>query len=318
MTAMKAFLPFALLAILASCSATAPDPFLTTQAITPEAPPIATDVAPEFAAAYLPSLAGGIQAVRQTISKDHLRQEIVYQNQTALAGENVLTIEVGPPADGAFLRPPTEAKVRAEMRAAFPGKSLAISPVIADNVGGPYGYATITEGTGACLYAWQHVKSITPADSDGFDKFTRNHLSASIRLRYCHPAITADRIHLLMDGLKVKELNSRTIDVLRFAAGSARVDMPVAVLTPEPVKQKRNLVRKAEVTEPEEDWRPKDKPVAQIDDLAAPAVIDNAAAVPLPETIAGDSSDPLVTKAADIVEPPIRKIDNAAEVPLPE
>jgi hypothetical protein len=300
--------------LLGACSTAAPDAYLTTQAVNPVAPPIATDVSPDYAAAYLPTLAGGIVSVRQTVRKDYLHQEIVYQNLTALAGENQLTVDVGVPQNGATLRPPSEGQVAREIRSAFPGANVSMSGLIRDNPIGAYGYATGPYGTaGACLYAWQFVKSVNPADSDGIDLLTRQHLSATIRLRYCHPSITPDRITALMDGLMVKEINSHTIDLLRFAAGSAHVAAPEAVVTPEPVLKKRKTVRQASATQTDDDWKSATtKPVV---DTATPVVMDNAAAVPLPDDEAEKSAP---ASADDAVIAPVRKITNAVDVPLPD
>jgi hypothetical protein len=308
--------------LLSACSSVAPDPFLTTNSVEPEAPAIATDVAPEFAAAYLPSLAGGIHSVRQTVRSDYLSQDIIYANMTALAGENRLSIEVGPPQQGGLLRPPSEAAIRREMRATLPGLAASISPVIGQNVNGTYGYATAANGaTGACIYAWQFIKAMTPADSSGIGRLTRSHLSASIRLRYCHPSIPADRIHVLMDGVRVKDINGQTIDMLRFAANSAQVSAPEAVLTPPPlVLQTKRVVRRREVQEvqpvADDDWKNDTRAVVTPDSPSA--TVEDAVAVPLPES---DSPSVKVTvPATDDVPADVAagKITDAVDVPLPQ
>jgi hypothetical protein len=305
-------LAFALLATLASCTSVTTDPYLTTQAVTPEAPPAVTDVSADFAAAYLPTFAGAIQSVRQTVASNSLHQDIVYANQTALPGENVLTVDIGAPEDKQFLRPPSIWQVKNEMRAALPGLAPALSPVIGSNVGGAYGYATVAVKGGACLYAWQYVKQVMPADSIGLAKLTRRHLAASIRLRYCHPSISADRIHVLMDGVRLKAINSQTIDMLRFAAGTASVDQPLAVVTAEPAVRKRTPVRKAEATD--DDWR-KPQKQSTVDDGKS-EVIDNAAAVPLPDDAA---RQPVTVPAEDDTAAKSETvIDDAAQVPLPQ
>jgi hypothetical protein len=304
-------MPLLAAATLASCTSVAPDPFLTTQAVSPDVAPTVTDVSADFAAAYLPPYAGAIESVRQTVANNALHQEIVYANQTGLAGENVLTVDIGAPEQAGLLRPPSQSRVRGEMRGALPGVGMTISPIIGDNASGSFGYATATVGGGACLYAWQYVRQVTPADSTGFAKFTRRHLAASIRLRYCHPSITAERIHVLMDGLRLKDINSQTIDMLRFAAGTADVAQPVAVVTPEPVVQNRKVIHQADAAT-DDDWR---RPQAQkVSDAAGPVVVDNAAAVPLPDATA----DKPAAVNEDVVVSPAATIDNAATVPLPQ
>jgi hypothetical protein len=251
--------------------------------------------------------------VRQTVANNSLHQEIVYANQTTLSGENVLTVDIGPPEDSTFLRPPSVWQIKNEMRSVLP-VAMSLSPVIGSNTSGVYGYATATIGNGSCLYAWQQVKTVAPADSTGFAKLTRRHLAATIRLRYCHPSITTDRIHVLMDGLRLKDVNSQTLDVLRFAASSADVAQPLAVVTPERVVvRKRRIIRQAAVVPDDEDWKnPQRKAVTE---SANPDVIDNASTVPLPESA---TDRQLTVPADDSTASRQVQIDNAATVPLPE
>jgi hypothetical protein len=304
-------MPLVLAAGLASCTSMAPDPYLTTQAVSPDVAPTVTNVSADFAAGYLPIYAGAIQSVRQTVASNSLHQEIIYANQTGLSGENVLTIDIGPPEQASFLRPPSQARVRGEMRSALP-VAMAISPVIGDNASGTFGYATAKVGNGACLYAWQYVKAVTPADANGFAKFTRRRLAASIRLRYCHPSITPDRIHVLMDGLRLKDMNSQTIDVLRFAAGSADVAQPVAVVTPEPVIRRRKVVQHVAAAN-DDDWR---RPqVEKVSDTAQPNMIDNAASVPLPD---GARTRNVTEQTSDSTDRSDAQIADPVTVPVPQ
>ena len=93
---------------LAGCSQTMTDPFLTA-AVTPASPPVASEVAPEFAVAFLPPTAGPIRSVRQTSDDGGLRQEIIYANATSVPGENRLTVAFPPEGvnRAKFLRAPT-------------------------------------------------------------------------------------------------------------------------------------------------------------------------------------------------------------------
>jgi hypothetical protein len=301
---------------LAACSTAGPDPFLTTQAVAPVAAPIATEVAGEFAAAYLTSLAGSIQTVRQSVSHDSLHQEVVYENRTALAGENLLTVDVGRRDQAGFMRPPSASQIAREMRAALPGVNASISPLLRQNSRGTYGYATASYGNGgACLYAWQHVKAVTPADSIGFDKLTRARLSAQIRLRFCHPGLSADQIVALMDTLTLKDMNSQTIDMLRFAAGSGSITPPVAKLDidPTPEKPRRKIIRTAKV-EAAEDWRTEaQKPATVVEEDGK--VIANAVAVPLPDNAAPTDAGDATKLNKSVTDQPIA---NPVSVPLPQ
>ena len=211
----------ALLLLLAGCT-TVDDPFLATGSVRPDAPPLATEVAPQFAAALLPG-AGAVESVRQTLGADDLQQVIVYGNATAGAGENALTVRIGRPGAGAaFLRAPTRGAILAEMRAALPGVAMTIDATPGNNLHGVYGYATGALGaSGSCLYAWQYVKRIVPVDGATAEaRWRAPAYAAQLRLRFCDPAIPPDRIASLMDGLRLKPVTRETFDMLRYAAGS--------------------------------------------------------------------------------------------------
>lgn len=213
-----------LLLSLAGCS-TVSDPFLETGSIRPDAPPLSSDVAPDFAAVLLPA-AGAIESVRQTVRDDDLEQTIVYANATAMAGENALTVRIGLPGKGAtFRRAPTRGAILAEMRASLPGVAMTIEPAPGGNMHGVYGYATGALGaSGSCLYAWQYVKRIAPAaEATAVGQWRAPAYAAQVRLRFCDPAIPRERIAALMDGLRLKPVTRETLDMLRFAAGNGSI-----------------------------------------------------------------------------------------------
>ncbi len=310
-SAMRAGKMTLLLLLLASAGCTSsslsPDPFLQTSSLAPEAETLSSEVSPEFAAAFLPSVAGSIQSVRQSIRSDGLSQQIVYSNLTTAPGENLLSIEVGKPESAEFLRPPTQRRIASEIRAVMPGGNAAISPVIRDNVQGAYGFATAALGaSGSCLYAWQFIKNVSADDVEGYRKLTRTRFAAQIRLRYCHPSIPQDRIAVMMDGLRVKKMGGETIDLLRFAAGSAFLAAPPAIVTVEPAKVVRTApvatVTKAVVEE--EDWR-NAAAVKQVNGETRP--IKNAVKIPLPD------ETPVKAVKTDIdVQPTVNASDKAA------
>jgi hypothetical protein len=309
----------ALVVFLSACSSVGPDPYLTTQAVTATAKPTVTDVAPEFAAASLPSLAGGVHTVRQDLSGHALHQDIVYANQTTLSGENILTVDIGAPEGASMLRPPNAAEVRREIRAMLPsGVNPVISAVIGRNINGGYGYATASLSSGgSCIYAWQRLKSEDLQDATALQQLTQSHLMAQIRLRYCHPAIRADQIHVLMDGMQVTTVNSRTIDMLRYAAHSAQPlqAQPALALAPAPAVtdeaprpvRKRITQRQAPAAPAEaDDWRAEAKAAT-----ARPAVTEAAVTVPLPDTSSMPAKVAEAAKTPSLNQP-------AVTVPLPE
>lgn len=274
--------------LLTGCStAMMPDPYLQTRSIAPRAEALVSEVAPEFAAAFLPAEAGAIQSVRQTAREHYLRQEIVYPNRTHGAGENKITLVVGKTGEDGTLRPPSANAIRAEMRAALAGLNASMSPLLRDNVQGIYGYATASlPGGGSCIFAWQHVKALAPDGEATMFKFgATTRMSAQVRLRYCDPSIPVDRIVAFADGLRVKPMTEQTIDMLRFSAGSAQASRMPAVVAPvveKPVQvaaAPRRVVR--QVVEVEDDWRKDAEEIARDDE--GPTYIENAAKIPLPE-----------------------------------
>jgi hypothetical protein len=312
----------AALALLAGCSTAGPDPYLTTQAVSATPQSSVSTVAPQFAAAQLPALAGPALLVRQSLDGDRFRQEIVYANRTTLAGENLLTVMAGPPKENSLLQPPSAAEVRREMRAMLPsGVSARMSATLGANMNGRYGYATAPlPGGGACLYAWQRIKSVNAADKTGFAGLTDDRIAAQIRLRYCDPALSEAQIRLLMDGLTMRPISGATIDMLRYAAGSGvnaaiapqpALVAPVAATTPVVSKPR---IRKAKVeTEASDDWRQDAEaaPVTVPADEQPGPVTQAAALVPLPED--GASADVKPAQTSEAAAPAA-----AVAVPLPE
>lgn len=211
----RVFPAIALASILASCTSVVDDPFLRTGAVEGNWPSLATTVSPEYAVAALPGLPA--TTVRQTGAKGKVEQTIVYANATDLAGENMLSVTIDPSAkitrsNGAPSRP----QVQAEMRNVLSGVKMQISPVIADNAYGVFGYATGSIGkSGSCVYAWQFAKNIR--SNDGGQTTSG---AAQIRMRYCSPSIAADRIVALMQGLRLNPASSQNVQTLGYAAGS--------------------------------------------------------------------------------------------------
>lgn len=210
------------LALSVSGCATGDDPTLVTGSIRPEAPALIADVAPDFAAAYLPQVAGRMEAVRQSSKPGHVSQTVVYSNPGYGAGENTLSVSIAPPSsDSSFRQAPTRREITNEIRTALPGTAMAIAAAPGQNLHGPFGYATGPGADGgACIFAWQHTKDISRSEETGFGKLARSRYAAKIRLRYCHPSMSEVALVSLMSGLRVREISDATIEMLRFAEGS--------------------------------------------------------------------------------------------------
>lgn len=287
-----------------------PDPFLETSAIRPDAPPISTEVSPEFAAAYLPSISGRIESVRQTVRDDFFEQAIVYSNATASAGENVLTVRVGTPSEGmAFLRAPTRRAILAEMRQALPGVAMKINPAAGQNTHGIYGYATGSLGTsGSCLYAWQFAKRTAPLSETAMGRLGAGTYSAQVRLRFCHPAMPEERIATLMAGLRLKPVTHDTFGILQYAGGSGHMRSQPVLTRAEPVV----VVEDSVEVEPRRTPR---RRVVEEKPAEEPVVIRNAVRVPLPGETAGKTT--VATSEKPVEEKPVKRTKSAL-VPLPE
>lgn len=311
---------------LAGCSTVEPDPFLTASVSAPQAPTIASEVAPGYAVAMLPVTAGGIRTVRQTVRRDYLQQAIVYGNTARGFGENTITVEVGrPDLDTAYLSPPSRRQILAEMRSALPGVAMQIRSISGVNQQGPYGYATGSYGVaGSCLYGWQFVKPATgnplAAMASGKHAY-RFH----VRVRFCHPTLGEDRIATLMDGLRIRPVSGETMSMLEFASGSGAVAAiePLAEPVPEPVMRKpvhRRQVARAETYRAEDlsnvilpITRRQPPAGALYVDGAAPVSIPNAARVPLPATA---TTFPAVTTIDGTTT--AARVVNAVAVPVPQ
>lgn len=295
------------LPLLATGCTAVPDPFLETGAIRPDAPPISTEVSPDFAAAYLPSISGRIESVRQTVRDDFFEQAIVYSNATASAGENVLTVRVGTPSEGtAFLRAPTRRAILAEMRQALPGVAMTISPAAGQNTSGVYGYATGSLGaSGSCLYAWQFAKRTAALGATAMDRIGAKNYSAQIRLRFCHPTMPQERIASLMSGMRLKPITRDTFGILQYAGGSGYTRSQPVLTRAEPVVVADDAVE----VEP----RRLKRRVVEEKPAEEPIVIRNAVRVPLPGEAVADK-----TKIAEKTDGTQKVRAKSALVPLPE
>lgn len=278
---ISCFPAIALAAMLASCTSAVDDPFLRTGSVEGNWPSLATTVSPEHAVAALPGLPA--TTVRQTGAKGKIQQTIVYANATDLAGENTLSVTIDPSAkitrsNGA----PSRSQVEAEMRSALAGVTMRISPVIADNAYGVFGYATGSIGQGgSCVYAWQFARNSSPYDGG---RFSATGGAAQIRMRYCSPSIAADRVVALMQGLRLNPASSQNVQALGYVAGPGAFE-----------------------------------PVPFTERQARPVAADFAAAPPVrrvsrPAVVAETPVETASTEAAEKTE---KIIVNAVKVPLP-
>ena len=296
------------LALTASGCATDDDPLMFTGSIKPVAPTLIADVSPDYAAAYLPQVAGRVEAVRQSSKPDQIFQSVLYPNPGYGDGENELSVDIAPPSKGtSYFQAPTQGQVMREMRAALPDVKMQISTAVGENAYGPFGYATGQRASGgSCIFAWQTAEDISRADQTGFGRFTRTHYAAKVRLRYCHPSMSQTGLVSLMSGLRIREVSGSTIEMLRFAEGSGVAAR--ATYAVEPV-QARSAVKPAKM--PIKSSRKPDP-----NEVATP--VRNAPRVLKPGELAGYAG--AQAKAAVVVKaaPKATTIHKAPAIPLPD
>ncbi|WP_394690704.1 cellulose biosynthesis protein BcsN [Hoeflea sp.] len=315
----------AMMALVASVSgcATGDDPDLFTSSIKPQAPTLSADVSPEFAVAYLPQVAGRVEAVRQTSQTDQIFQTILYPNPGYGPGENRLTVSVAPPGTNrSYLQAPTQRQIINEMRAALPDAKMQFTSAAGQNLQGPFGYAIGKAADGAnCIFAWQTVREISRTPGTGLGLLGRKSYAAKIRLRYCHPTMGEASLSSLMAGLRVREVTPTTIEMLRFAEGTGVATRPsYAVQEPSVVQARPVSLKPASVAT-------KSAKSSQSVTAAFAAPVRNAPRIVKPRELAGYASaqkggapavKPLVLATAEPA-PPAKAISpgKAAAVPLP-
>ncbi|MDQ0319222.1 hypothetical protein QO002_001360 [Pararhizobium capsulatum DSM 1112] len=313
---MMKYLSFGLLALIVSGCTSVDDPFLNASAPKAGGPAISSSVSRDLALAVLP-VAGGASSVRQTVLDSKAEQVIVYPNATTIPGENLLTVSAG--ASGKSSRAPSRAAVVAEMRRVLPGVRMAINPAIGENAYGVFGYATGAlpgNGDGSCLYAWQ----VTPQqEKPSFSGHTR---AAALRLRYCSTSASEEKIVGLMRGLRLRPIDTDTIDGLQMAAGTgAASDIEMfAAEIPASSRMARREVTSAVVVEeqqpgvaPEREARPIQTKVAAAEQPPEkPAAVINAVKVPMP----GDAAALAETEEENNKQS-VEAVESASQVPLP-
>lgn len=155
--------------------------------------------------AFMSTPPGGpqpIAVIEQRFSNGVL-QEIILDNPTSSAGQNVLVVRAfGPMGDDRGMErmgldEPTVSDIRREMRERFPGVAMQISNTYVQNRYGPFGFATGQFGRGvSCIYAWQEIRAKKSVLLPGYRG------AVTWRLRMCGHA-TARELLYLVYGLNI-------------------------------------------------------------------------------------------------------------------
>lgn len=237
----KLSLTLALVLPLSACSM-ATDKSILTSSTKAVAPTLASEVDPLYAVAYLPSIAGPISSVRQTSGNNRVHQTVLYPNYGYGGGENQIIVDVAQTASNrVYYQAPTRRQILSEMKRFFPTMKMTIDQNPRENLHGVYGYASgKSKIDGNCIFAWQVVRNVTRKDLGDLQRFLQPKYASKVRLRYCHPTKTTEQLLVMMDGFRIKEVTSSSLEMLRFAEGAGYAKPAPAfvqpVIAPQPVK----------------------------------------------------------------------------------
>lgn len=211
---------------LAGCT-TGADRSMVTGSIRPNpsavvAPTLVSEVAPEYAIAYLPNVAGPIAGIRQSSAREKVTQTILYPASGYGEGENALEVTVtSTEIDSRYYLAPTMRDLQLEMNRKFPGVAMKIVQVPGENLSGVFGYGIgQSASAGTCIFGWQTVRDASSNDKQGIARFSAHRYAAKVRLRYCSRTMPEGALVALMRGLRLRDVNNATMDMLRFAEGS--------------------------------------------------------------------------------------------------
>lgn len=162
---------------------------------------------PASSALVLP--APGTLSIVSVIQRQYtnaVEQQIALSTSAATPGQNFISIQAfGPvettamPGGTLAFKPVQHSAIRSEIRAALPGRVLAISSNFVRNSYGPFGYAY---GRGAgddgCLYGWQQIRA-DEADRGRLNSYG----SIQIRLRVCQSGAGEKELVEMMYGYTI-------------------------------------------------------------------------------------------------------------------
>lgn len=156
----------------------------------------------------LPPVGGpAVIAVVEQRYPNATEQKIVLRANGRSAGENYLLVQFFGPVgatgrgrDDLRNRPLAVTNVGAEMRAAFPGVTMARSAIFVQNEYGPFGYAIGRAASGdTCVYAWQRIAG-TPRPPMIF----RSNGAIELRLRLCDGGTSEAALLSVMYGVRIR------------------------------------------------------------------------------------------------------------------
>ncbi|AWN53349.1 cellulose biosynthesis protein BcsN [Methylobacterium sp. 17Sr1-1] len=147
----------------------------------------------------LPAWIGRPVALRERDGAGGFEQAITLRPPGARNGHDDLILASSPKEGGldAMLGgKPTEAGIRAELAAAFPGMAMQVVTRPSANAYGPYGLAIGRTGATRCLYAWQWIPE-APLLAGGAP------VPLSLRLRLCRDDVTVEAMAAAVTQLRL-------------------------------------------------------------------------------------------------------------------
>ena len=151
----------------------------------------------------LPAEAGSVAKVRTRTYADGLRQDIILKSAPGRRFENAIVFMTRtsrrPTLDEQVpLYKPTEAGIRSEIRAHYPGIAMRVADRDLSNSYGPYGLALGRTGADLrCVYMWQWIDANRLPPNAGFAG------PASVRVSLCEADMSFDAIAALLDHLAI-------------------------------------------------------------------------------------------------------------------
>jgi hypothetical protein len=162
-----------------------------------------TEIAPARSIISLPeTLAEQRLAVRVEVQDSLMLERAVLVNDTALAGENVVSVRTrwrGTPYrrwfSGPMRNPYTDTAIGHRVRAEFAGLPEVTPPLDRTNRRGPYRYVAASGEGGRCVLAWQIVDAEASVTGDVHP--------FALDFRYCDPARDPAALLALFDQIEL-------------------------------------------------------------------------------------------------------------------
>ncbi len=174
----------------------------------------------------LPPEAGAVAKVRTRVYANGLRQDIILKAASSGRYENALVVMARTDRRQTLdeqvpLYKPTEAGIRSEIGAHYPGVSMRVADRESSNAYGPYGLALGRTGADLrCVYMWQWIDANRLPPDAGFAG------PATVRVRLCQAGASFDAMAALLDHLTIGADGTRFDTAMNLAPADAHDERP--------------------------------------------------------------------------------------------